>query len=124
MELPVTIYEKLGDERLLLLLRTFYNKVFESEMIGPLFKNSDKELILDKQYCFLTQFLGGPMRFNEKYGFPKMRQRHLAHKIDEAAKDEWLKLMKESIETLDCDRNLKDVLYSCFPTTAAHMMNS
>lgn len=124
MKLPVTIYEKLGDERLLLLLRTFYDKVFESEIIGPLFKHSDKELVLDKQYCFLTQFLGGPMRFNEKYGFPKMRQRHMAHKIDETAKNEWLKLMKESIDTLDCDQNFKDVLYSCFPATAAHMVNS
>ena len=119
-----TLYELLGDERLLSLLRTFYNKVFASPVIGPLFNQTDRETILDKQYCFLTQFLGGPPRYNEKYGVPKMRLRHSPHRITPAHRDEWLKLMKESIETLDWDPKFKEALYSCFPRVADHMVNS
>ncbi|MCG8577559.1 MAG: globin [Flavobacteriales bacterium] len=119
-----TLYEELGDERLKQLLDTFYDKVFSSPVIGPLFDQTNQETIKDKQYCFLTQFLGGPPRYNEKYGHPRMRMRHLPHKIDEAAKNEWLKLMKESINTLEWDEQLKNALYSCFPAVANHMQNS
>jgi len=119
-----TLYELLGDERLQRLLRTFYDKVFTSEIIGPLFNQTEKEVILDKQYCFLTQFLGGPPRYNEKYGTPKMRLRHMPHAITPAGRDEWLRLMKESIDTLDWDPSLKTALYNCFPQVANHMVHT
>jgi len=119
-----SLYEKLGDERLTQLLETFYDKVFESNIIGPLFAHSEKALIINKQFCFLTQFLGGPPRYNEKYGIPKMRARHIPHNINIAARDEWLKIMKESIETLDWEPQLKIALYNCFPKVADHMVSS
>lgn len=119
-----TMYEKVGDERLTLIIDHFYENVFKNEIIGPLFAKSDKDLVKDKQFCFLTQFLGGPLRYFEKYGNPKMRMRHLPHKIDERAKDEWLRLMKNAIDSLDWDQENKTTLYNCFPTLAAHMMNS
>ena len=119
-----TLYEQLGDERLLQLLRTFYDKVFESPVIGPLFNHTQKEVILDKQFCFLTQFLGGPPLYNEKYGPPRMRLRHMPHRITPEARDEWLRIMKASIDTLDWDAKLKEALYNCFPQVADHMVNS
>lgn len=118
-----TIYEKLGDERLKQLVDAFYERVFVNEIIGDLFKNSNPETVKDKQFCFLTQYLGGPQHYFEKYGNPKMRKRHLPHAIDVVAKDEWLKLMKEAIWTLDWDEENKQVLYNCFPTLASHMQN-
>ena len=118
------MYEKLGDERLGLLIDAFYDRVFDSEIIGHLFNQTNKEVIKDKQFSFISQFLGGPLRYFEKYGNPKMRMRHLPHKIDQAARDEWLKLMKEAIWTLDWDEENKTALYNCFPTLASHMMNS
>lgn len=119
-----TIYDHLGDERLQQLIRVFYSKVFVSPDLSPLFDESTRETIMDKQYCFLTQYLGGPFRYNEKYGIPRMRQSHLKHVITPKHRDEWLKLMKESIETLDCDDKLKVALYNCFPMMAEHMTNS
>ena len=118
-----TLYEKLGDQRLKQLLDTFYDKVFNSAIIGPLFNKTEKAVIKDKQFCFLTQFLGGPPRYLEKYGQPKMRMRHLPHPIGEKERDEWLKLMSESIQSLDWDESNKASLYNCFPAVASHMMN-
>lgn len=119
-----TLYEQLGDERLLQLLRTFYDKVFTSPVISHMFNEATRETILDKQYCFITQYLGGPARYNEKYGFPRMRQSHMKHTISEVHRDEWLKLMKESIQTLEWDERLKVALYNCFPMMAEHMRNT
>ena len=106
-----------------MLLDTFYDKVFESKIIGHLFNATDKETIKDKQFCFLSQFLGGPLRYNEKYGPPKMRVRHMPHKITPKGRDEWLKLMNDSIDTLDLAEDLKTALKGCFPRVANHMVN-
>ena len=124
METMPSLYEKLGDERLSKLIDAFYESVFKSEIIGQLFQETEKEVIKDKQFCFLTQFLGGPPRYIEKYGTPKMRMRHLPHRIDEDARDEWLNLMKQAIESLDWEQENKIALYNCFPAVANHMVNS
>ncbi len=124
MENTKTLYEIIGDDRLQELINSFYAKVFASPIIGPLFNATNQESIKDKQYRFLSQFLGGPTRYIEKYGHPRMRMRHLPHKITLEAKDEWLKLMKDSINELDLTPELKEALYNCFPMVAQHMVNS
>ena len=124
MEKVKTLYELIGDDRLQELISSFYAKVFESPVLAPLFNKTDAESIKDKQYCFLTQFLGGPPRYIEKYGPPQMRRRHMPHAITNEAKDEWLSLMNASIQGLDLTDNLKTALYNCFPKVAQHMVNS
>ena len=123
MQNATTLYELIGDNRLQELINSFYAKVFESPVIGPLFNQIDAETIKDKQFRFLSQFLGGPQRFSEKYGHPRMRMRHMPHAITMDAKDEWLRLMKASIEELDMEEELKEALYNCFPKIAQHMVN-
>lgn len=123
MKSSQTLYESIGDANLQVLLSSFYAKVFKSPIIGQLFNGTKADEIIDKQFCFLSQFLGGPQRYTEKYGPPKMRMRHLPHAIDDEAKNEWLKLMKLSINELDIDEQLKDALYNCFPLVAQHMVN-
>jgi hemoglobin len=119
----VTLYQQIGPEQLGKLVDSFYNLVFASEKIGPLFLDSDKELVKKKQLLFLTQFLGGPVLFSQEFGHPRMRMRHLPHKIDNAAKEEWLHCMKQAIEMLEIESNLKVELYNCFPQLAEHMVN-
>jgi len=117
-----TLYVRIGNENLQKLIDQFYDLLFSSEKIAPLFKN-DKEEIKEKQYLFLSQFLGGPQLYTDKYGHPKMRARHLSHEITEDAKEEWLKCMKLAIETLTITDDLKMALYNCFPAVAQHMVN-
>jgi len=117
-----TLYVRIGNENLQKLIDQFYDLLFSSEKIAPLFKN-DKEEIKEKQYLFLSQFLGGPQLYTDKYGHPKMRARHFSHEITEDAKEEWLKCMKLAIETLTITDDLKMALYNCFPAVAQHMVN-
>lgn len=72
---------------------------------------------------FLTQFLGGPQLYNEQFGHPRMRMRHLPHKIDEAAKVEWLRCMRQAIDEMEFEEGIGDALYSVFPRVADHMQN-
>ena len=122
--MATSFYETLGEERLTILLDSFYDKVFSSPIIGSLFLKTPKEEIKHKQKLFFTQFLGGPAKYTEEIGNPKMRQRHIPHQINEEAKDEWLRCLKEAIQELDWDDKNKYALYSCFPKLAGHMVNS
>jgi hemoglobin len=117
-----TIYDELGESSIQLLVTTFYEEVFRSPVINQLFQ-TDKEVIQRKQFLFLTQFLGGPNNYSTEFGHPKMRMRHLPHKIDEAAKIEWLRCMKKAIDSLAISEDLKSRLFQVFPPVAAHMVN-
>ena len=118
-----TLYSKIGPERLQLVLDHFYDMIFDESSISHLFKG-DKDEIKTKQFMFLTQFLGGPQLYSQKFGHPKMRMRHLPHAIDDAARVEWLRCMRSAIDkTFVEDKDLGDALYNCFPQLAEHMVN-
>ena len=119
-----TLYDKIGQEGLNLLLTDFYDRIFSNEVLAPLFQGSERSEIQHKQLLFISPFLGGPLAYNQQFGPPKMRQRHLPHKITPSAKTEWLKCMKEAVDNQQWDDRLKDVFYNIFPPIAAHMVNS
>ncbi len=119
----LTLYDRLGDDNLKLMVNYFYDLVFEDEQIKHLFKN-DKSEIIEKQYAFLSQFLGGPQRYSEKHGHPRMRARHLPHRITEDDAVAWLKCMHAAIGKLDIKEGLKEELFERFPQTAMFMVNT
>ncbi|MBT1704781.1 globin [Chryseosolibacter indicus] len=119
----VTTYEKLGEENLKLLIERFYDLVFSDQRISHLFK-TDKELIKEKQRLFLTQFLGGPPLYSQRYGHPQMRARHMPHPITEDDAVAWLSCMSSAISSLNISESLKDELFKRFVPTAMFMVNT
>ena len=117
------LYDKIGDENIALLVNGFYEHVFASPIIAPLFK-TDRDEIKRKQKLFLTQFLGGPVSYSQEFGHPKMRMRHMPHKITEEAMMEWLRCMHLAVNALEIDEKLKEELFAVFPKLAQHMVNS
>jgi hemoglobin len=117
-----TLYERLGAENLGLLVTRFYDLVFENEQISRLFK-TDKEVIKEKQRLFLTQFLGGPPLYSERYGHPQLRARHLPFPITGDDAVAWLSCMSSSISSLSIEEALKDELLKRFIPTAMFMVN-
>lgn len=117
-----TLFERLGEENLRLLVDRFYDLVFSHEQISHLFK-TDKELIKEKQRLFLTQFLGGPPLYSERYGHPQLRARHMPHPIHEDDAVAWLSCMSTAITSLPIEESIKDELFKRFVPTAMFMVN-
>lgn len=118
-----TLYQIIGEDKISELVAEFYQLVYNHETLKPLFTN-DIEEVKDKQFCFLCQFLGGPQYYSQKYGHPRMRMRHLPHRIDETAMEAWLSCMQKAIDKLDLAPEIANALYNCFPPVAKHMVNS
>lgn len=118
-----TWYTVLGEAKIQQLVDAFYERVYAHPVLQPIFANSPIASVKDKQFRFLCQFLGGPTYYNEKYGHPRMRMRHLPHPIDQKSKDAWLSCMHSAILTLGFTEAKAEALYQCFPKVAEHMVN-
>lgn len=118
-----TIYERLGDAHLEMLVDKFYNKVLEDNRISHLFQTDIVE-VKQKQYMFLSQFFGGPNRYTEAHGHPKLRMRHLPHKVTIEGAGAWLECMQEAISELPIEKAFQEEIFQRFPHAARHMVNS
>lgn len=121
--MEATLFERLGEENLRLLVDRFYDLVFKNEQIAYLFK-TDKEEIKEKQRLFLTQFLGGPALYTERFGHPQLRARHLPHPITEHHAVAWLSCMSAAVTSLPVEEALKEELFKRFIPTAMFMVNT
>jgi hemoglobin len=118
-----TLFERLGENNLQLMVDRFYDLVFQHEQIAHLFR-TDKATIKEKQRLFLTQFLGGPALYSNQYGHPQLRARHLPHPIGREDAVAWLSCMSAAITSLPIEDALKDELFKRFIPTAMFMVNS
>jgi len=117
-----TLYDRLGEHNLRLLVDRFYDLVFENPQISHLFK-TDKNAIKEKQRLFLTQFLGGPPLYSTQYGHPQLRARHLPHAISSDDAVAWLSCMSTSTSSLPVEQKLKDEMMERLIPTAMFMVN-
>lgn len=83
------IFLKMGNENIFKMISDFYTELGQSE-IAHLFPKDMSESI-DRSTAFFVFLLGGPPLYQEKYGPPMMRRRHLPFAIDEHARSVWLR---------------------------------
>jgi hemoglobin len=77
----------------------------------------------DKLYLFLTGWMGGPDLYQEKYGHPKLRARHLPFPIGSSERNQWLDCMQRAMDEVAIDEGLKARLHESFFATADWMRN-
>lgn len=119
-----TPYEMLGgDETLRKLVDAFYPKVYADPRLAPLFED-DMEIIKEKQRLFLTQFLGGPPLYSDKYGHPMMRARHMPFEITPERAEAWLECMRAAMDEIQLTGHIRDFFYERLKLTAYHMVNT
>ena len=97
-----TFYDAVGgEETFRTIVSEFYKQVKDDDILGPMYPADDLAGAEDRLRWFLAQYWGGPETFNEKRGHPRLRMRHAKFHIDEAARDRWLELMANAMETVD-----------------------
>lgn len=72
----------------------------------------------DKLFMFLSGWLGGPDLYQQAYGHPRLRKRHMPFPVDEAARDAWMLCMKMAVDELEVDDAIlkQQLLHSLFKT--------
>ncbi len=92
------LYTRVGAASLHALAEAHY-ALLATSTIAPLFPSEEEELkqAAHKQALFWIGITGGPPLYMEKFGHPRMRARHLPFAIDETARAEWLRCMREAL---------------------------
>lgn len=81
-------------------------------------------VIRQKFFEFLSGWFGGPPLFEEKYGHPRLRARHMPFTIDLKLRDQWLLCMYQVLDEQVEDELLKIQLRQRFTQLAHHMINT
>ena len=81
----------------------------------------------DKLFWFLCGWLGGPDLYQQRFGHPMLRARHLPYPIGRAERDQWLACMASAMQSLGpgagLDEALQQRLLEAFFGTADWMIN-
>ncbi|MEY5029039.1 MAG: Group 2 hemoglobin YjbI [Pseudomonadota bacterium] len=77
----------------------------------------------DKLFWFLCGWLGGPQHYQERFGHPRLRMRHMPFSIGIAERDQWLACMDQAMTEVGLDPALQTRLQQSFFQTADWMRN-
>ena len=112
-----------GAETVARLVDAFYPRVQAHPDLAPIFP-ADIRPVRDRQYLFLTQFLGGPPLYSERYGHPMLRARHLPHPVTPRRAAAWLACMREAMDEIGLAGELREHIFARLAMTAQHMVNT
>ena len=77
----------------------------------------------EKLKMFLTGWMGGPQRYTEQFGHPRLRMRHMPFSIGIAERDQWVACMDQAMQETAIDDALRTRLKESFMQTADWMRN-
>ncbi|WP_076416514.1 group II truncated hemoglobin [Shewanella sp. UCD-KL12] len=119
-------YDKIGGEQVVkALARQFYLQMQQQGRASNLLAIHKAPIAESEQklYEFLSGWLGGPGLFEQKYGHPALRARHMPFKIDEEMRDQWLFCMRSAIDIEIKDAQHREAIYQAVSILADNMRN-
>jgi hemoglobin len=123
---PATPYERLGGEPAVRALVDRFYDLMDLEPAYALLRAmhpTDLQGSRDKLHWFLCGWLGGPDLYQQRFGHPRLRARHLPYPIGIAERDQWLACMMSAMDELQVDPALAQRLAEAFFGTADWMRN-
>ena len=81
------------------------------------------DIIRQKFFEFLSGWLGGPGLFEQKYGHPRLRARHMPFTVNPTLRDQWLFCMNQALAEIVADPVLRGGLSEALGQLASHMIN-
>lgn len=114
-----------GDAGVRALVDAFYDRMDVDDayagiraLHGPSLDNAR-----DKLYLYLCGWLGGPQRYVERFGHPRLRARHLPFAIGTSERDQWLACMRQALDDARVPAALQGRLMEAFHGVADWMRN-
>lgn len=117
------IYDAIGEEGFERLVALFYRQVPTDSILGPMYPKDDLAGAEQRLRDFLVGRFGGPPRYMEQRGHPRLRMRHAPFPIDEEARDRWMELMGRALDDAKLPADVTEYLREFLGQVATMMMN-
>ena len=121
-----SLYENLGKEDgIRQLVDTFYDYMDSEEFAAGIRAMHAEDLTEARQklYEFLVGWCGGPPLYQDKYGHPRLRARHMPFPIAESERDQWMHCMRLALQKCVSDEKSRQYLDERFFQIADFMRN-
>ena len=117
------IYARIGEDGFARLVAAFYRQVPGDTILGPMYPAADMPGADERLRDFLIGRFGGPTRYIERRGHPRLRMRHMPFTIDAAARDRWVTLMNRALDEAGLPAEVTQALRGFFDSTATFLRN-
>ncbi|MGE0814286.1 MAG: globin [Vicinamibacterales bacterium] len=117
------VYARIGEEGFARLVRAFYAQVPGDDILGPMYPRDDLEGAEVRLRDFLVGRFGGPPRYIEQRGHPRLRMRHMPFAIDVDGRNRWVALMERALAEAEIPEDAAAVLRPFFQHMASFMIN-
>jgi hemoglobin len=117
------VYALVGEEGFTRLVSAFYRQVPADDILGPMYPAHDLEGAEKRLRDFLIFRFGGPQRYIEERGHPRLRMRHAPFTIDGAARNRWVELMDRALSDAAFTPDVDAVLRNFFHNIATFLIN-
>lgn len=117
------VYARIGEDGFARLVRAFYAQVPGDDILGPMYPADDMEGAEARLRDFLVGRFGGPPRYMEQRGHPRLRMRHMPFAIDAAGRNRWVALMDRALVEAEIPADAAAVLTPFFHHMASFMIN-
>lgn len=118
------IYATIGEDGFTRLVAAFYRQVPGDDILGPMYPPHDMPGAEQRLRDFLVGRFGGPMRYIEQRGHPRLRMRHAPFVIDGAARNRWVELMSRALDEARFPHEVDLALRPFFEGVATMMINA
>jgi hemoglobin len=120
-ELPV--FQLLGEAGISALVRGFYRRVQKDPVLARLYPEDDLAGAEQRLRDFLVYRFGGPPRYIQERGHPRLRLRHMPFAIDVVAREHWLAAMTASMTENGLDPGVAAYLQRFFTDVGTFLIN-
>jgi hemoglobin len=117
------VYGLIGEEGFATLVAAFYRRVPRDSILGPMYPADDLQGAEQRLRDFLIFRFGGPARYIERRGHPRLRMRHAPFAISQAGRDRWMELMTAALDEAKLPAEADVVLREFLGSTATFMIN-
>jgi hemoglobin len=118
-----SVYEQLGDEGFRRLAAAFYRRVAADPILSVVYPKQNLSDAERHLYLFLVQYWGGPTRYAEERGHPRLRLRHQPFRIGEAERDAWVAAMLAAMEETEVPEPAFSTMRDYFENAATFLRN-
>jgi len=119
----VEVYAAIGEEGFARLVGAFYRQVPGDDVLGPMYPPEDLAGAEQRLRDFLVGRFGGPQRYIEQRGHPRLRMRHAPFPITQAARERWLTLMTRALDEVRLPPEVDRMLREFFDAVSTMMIN-
>jgi len=117
------VYERIGEDGFARLVRAFYAQVPADEVLGPMYPPEDLAGAEERLRDFLVGRFGGPPRYVEQRGHPRLRMRHMPFAINQEARDRWMALMERALQEAQLAPDVAELMRQFLGQVATFMIN-